>query len=394
MTSKKLTNLPVRKRKIHDLISNENYPDVIQSADSNYSSPCKKTKDDSNSILDIALSLTGLSSFKNKHQTKQVSQKFPETLMTILSDERHIDSIRWVPGKDLFFFVDSTKFTDEVLPQYFRKTKFVSFTRRLSRWGFRQVKKGSHAGCFFHPLFLQGNKELSKEMVSPSNSFADLGKDESPAGDCFKTNESEVAIYGREFLPIKEEIHLLHHHDQFSRPSSASHNNTSTFSNHNSNLACNSSADINKLMMLKKQMLTNCTNPKMALFEANRKNIDMEKLYMDRFNNIVSSQYGAASVIAKTSSRMSYVRVQESLIKRELLRSKFGILNQESLPYFISHKSSLIRRHLFGKKQLSGNFPKQMNHPKHALSSCGMASVPQPSSDEVIRRAMEVLYNR
>ena len=85
MISKKRTNLPVRKRKINDAIIEENIPDGSQSADSDFSSPCKKTKENQSSILDIALSLTNLSNFKNTEKPKQESPKFPETVSAIIN---------------------------------------------------------------------------------------------------------------------------------------------------------------------------------------------------------------------------------------------------------------------------------------------------------------------
>lgn len=62
----------------------------------------------------------------------------------------------------------------DILPLAGCQAKFVSFTRKLYRWGFRQVmdstryadKKVRHEKVFHHPLFQRGNKHLMVQMKS------------------------------------------------------------------------------------------------------------------------------------------------------------------------------------------------------------------------------------
>lgn len=70
---------------------------------------------------------------------KPVAAKFPARLMEMLSDESNGGCITWLPHGRSFLIHDVYKFTDTVLPKYFKGTKFSSFTRKLYRWGFRQV---------------------------------------------------------------------------------------------------------------------------------------------------------------------------------------------------------------------------------------------------------------
>ena len=54
--------------------------------------------------------------------------------MEILSNEEYIDIIHWLPHGKGFIIADKKLFADVVLPKYFKKAKFTSFTRKLNRW--------------------------------------------------------------------------------------------------------------------------------------------------------------------------------------------------------------------------------------------------------------------
>ena len=55
-------------------------------------------------------------------------------LMEILSNQEYVDIIHWLPHGKGFIIADKKRFADEVLPKYFKKAKFTSFTRKLNRW--------------------------------------------------------------------------------------------------------------------------------------------------------------------------------------------------------------------------------------------------------------------
>jgi len=91
--------------------------------------------------------------------------RFPQRLMEMLSDETIGASISWLPHGRSFLVHNPTKFTDEVLPQYFGACKFASFTRKLYRWGFRQISKGPDVDSFFHRQFRRDEAELCNDMI-------------------------------------------------------------------------------------------------------------------------------------------------------------------------------------------------------------------------------------
>ena len=50
--------------------------------------------------------------------------------------------VAWLPDGKSFVIRNPDEFTRKVLPKFFKATKFSSFTRKLYRWGFRQVNRG------------------------------------------------------------------------------------------------------------------------------------------------------------------------------------------------------------------------------------------------------------
>ena len=52
----------------------------------------------------------------------------------------------------------------QVLPRFFKQTKYLSFTRQLNLWGFKRITRGIDAGAYYHELFLPGRTNLSMRM--------------------------------------------------------------------------------------------------------------------------------------------------------------------------------------------------------------------------------------
>jgi hypothetical protein len=50
--------------------------------------------------------------------------------------------VAWLPDGKSFIIRNPDEFTRQLVPKYFKSTKFSSFTRKLYRWGFRQVNRG------------------------------------------------------------------------------------------------------------------------------------------------------------------------------------------------------------------------------------------------------------
>eukprot|EP00984_Skeletonema_dohrnii_P002425 scaffold835_cov72-Skeletonema_dohrnii-CCMP3373.AAC.2 len=66
--------------------------------------------------------------------------------------------------------LNKTLFVEEVIPKFFGQSKFASFARQLSGWGFKRLHNtGPDFGCYYHECFLRGHPRLTVLMrrVSP-----------------------------------------------------------------------------------------------------------------------------------------------------------------------------------------------------------------------------------
>lgn len=77
--------------------------------------------------------------------------------------------VAWLPDGKTFIIRDPDEFTRKVLLNFFKATKFSSFTRKLYRWGFRQVNRGIGPDdpiIFGNECFQRDDEELMKNMRS------------------------------------------------------------------------------------------------------------------------------------------------------------------------------------------------------------------------------------
>ena len=77
--------------------------------------------------------------------------------------------ISWLADGKSFVIRNPDEFTRSVLPNYFKATKFSSYTRKLYRWGFRQVNRGigpEDPIIFGNEYFQRDNAELMIKMRS------------------------------------------------------------------------------------------------------------------------------------------------------------------------------------------------------------------------------------
>ena len=118
--------------------------------------------------------------------TKEI---FPMRLQAVLADSSVRDAIAWLPHGKSFVVIRADVFATSVLPRYFATAtegtlksgvnakmtstkmssasvhKYPSFTRKLNRWGFKQISRGPDAGAFYHELFKRDDPELCRGMV-------------------------------------------------------------------------------------------------------------------------------------------------------------------------------------------------------------------------------------
>lgn len=121
-------------------------------------------------------------------KTKVEKEIFPLRLHRLLADPTVHDTISWLPNGQSFVILRPDAFATSVLPRYFAPEgsnsvnaksssqyyfknkaqgvhKYPSFTRKLNRWGFRQVSGGPESGAFHHDFFRRDNPELCLEMI-------------------------------------------------------------------------------------------------------------------------------------------------------------------------------------------------------------------------------------
>jgi hypothetical protein len=78
--------------------------------------------------------------------------------------------VAWMPDGKSFVIRSKEKLVSDLLPQFFRQGKFSSFTRKLYRWGFRQVNmqrdRQQQAMYFGNEFFRRDDKALLTNMRS------------------------------------------------------------------------------------------------------------------------------------------------------------------------------------------------------------------------------------
>lgn len=104
---------------------------------------------------------------------------FPQRLMRILSDPTISDIVTWLPHGRSFVIIQPETLAEKILPIYFPESctspsgakssstacKYPSFTRKLNRWGFRQVTRGPDAGAFHHKFFNRDEPGKCLQMI-------------------------------------------------------------------------------------------------------------------------------------------------------------------------------------------------------------------------------------
>ncbi|KAL7525447.1 hypothetical protein ACHAXR_001009, partial [Thalassiosira sp. AJA248-18] len=68
----------------------------------------------------------------------------------MLSEPRFSNSITWMPHGRAWKILDKGLLVKEAIPPYFSLTKFESFTRQLSSWGFKRLhRQGPDIDCYY-----------------------------------------------------------------------------------------------------------------------------------------------------------------------------------------------------------------------------------------------------
>lgn len=89
---------------------------------------------------------------------------FPTKLHDMLSREEFQDVIAWAPHGRSFRVLKPKAFESRVLTRYFRHGKYNSFMRQVNGWGFRRITQGPDFNSYYHEFFLRGLPHLCKRM--------------------------------------------------------------------------------------------------------------------------------------------------------------------------------------------------------------------------------------
>ena len=80
--------------------------------------------------------------------------RFPLLLYKILEQDEHPSIISWCFDSDNFIIYNRTRFQDELMPQYFQSSNWLSFLKQLNVYGFRRAK-GRDLTVYYHKDFIQ-----------------------------------------------------------------------------------------------------------------------------------------------------------------------------------------------------------------------------------------------
>ncbi|KAL7489978.1 hypothetical protein ACHAW6_016180 [Cyclotella cf. meneghiniana] len=97
--------------------------------------------------------------------TKKSHSNFPAKLHRIISNPANSQAIAWQSHGRAWKVIDKKLLVNVVIPKYFLQTKYESFTRQLSGWGFKRLyQTGPDYQCYYHECFLRGLPHLTRLM--------------------------------------------------------------------------------------------------------------------------------------------------------------------------------------------------------------------------------------
>lgn len=93
---------------------------------------------------------------------------FLSKLWTLVEDSKYDELIAWDPSGFSFHVFDQTRFSQEILPRFFKHSNLASFIRQLNMYGFRKVNSIDHGSLkvekqdleFHHPYFIRGKEQF------------------------------------------------------------------------------------------------------------------------------------------------------------------------------------------------------------------------------------------
>jgi len=107
-----------------------------------------------------------------KQPTRDAELKFPCKLYRMLMDTEskgltHI--VSWHKDGRCFRVHDQEAFVKEILPKYFKKSKYRSFQRQCNLYGFHRITavKPFWDSCYYHSIFIRGEPGCYRKITRP-----------------------------------------------------------------------------------------------------------------------------------------------------------------------------------------------------------------------------------
>ncbi|KAG7366746.1 HSF-type DNA-binding protein [Nitzschia inconspicua] len=103
----------------------------------------------------------------DQKNSKEARQPFPVKVYEMLEDadpKNFAHIVSWNPQGNGFMVHKKDLFIHEIVPQYFNQTKYKSFQRQLSLYGFNRVTVGSNKGLRYHEKLRRGRFDLVCHM--------------------------------------------------------------------------------------------------------------------------------------------------------------------------------------------------------------------------------------
>lgn len=144
---------------------------------------------------------------------RKTTASFPVKLYRMLSEvekDGKQSIVTWNPDGRTLQVLNHKKFVSEILPNYFKQSKYKSFQRQLNFYGFQRVSHGPLEGAYGHPKFVRGNEEQVKQIsrltqIVQSNHKKVKVND----SDSVKEDVENVKILLNEEIPEDRLLHLM-----------------------------------------------------------------------------------------------------------------------------------------------------------------------------------------
>ena len=89
--------------------------------------------------------------------------KLQDMLQTSISEGKE-SIVSWLSHGNAFKVHNVLVFVSEILPLFFKQTKYKSFQRQLNLWGFERIQHGPEKGSYYHKHFLRDKPNLCRHL--------------------------------------------------------------------------------------------------------------------------------------------------------------------------------------------------------------------------------------